>query len=81
MDQQKKILRDKEKKRKALIIATKKAMRILKPGDRVGAVKCPGTKRVFTFSHFAGLWIVSKSGIDDYSANTIYSINGKPVRL
>ena len=59
--------------------AGKKAKETLKPGDRVGCTKCPGTKRVIIFSHFDGNWIVSKSGIDDYSPCSVYSVNGKPV--
>lgn len=39
----------------------------MKPGDRFRATKCPGTKRWATFAGFDGGWIVSKSGIDDYS--------------
>lgn len=54
---------------------------ILKKGDRVGATKCPGGKRVFTFSHFDGYWMVSISGIDDYSPCSIYSINGETYQL
>ncbi len=49
---------------------------ILKTGDRIRVTKCPGTKRVITFSHFDGFWIVSKSGIDDYSPSTVDKING-----
>lgn len=52
----------------------------LKKGDRVGITKCPGTKRTFIFSHWDGLWMVSKSGIDDYHPNNIYSINGKAIK-
>jgi len=53
----------------------------LKKGDRIGATKCPGTKRVFTFSHFDGYWMVSISGIDDYSPCSIYSINGNKYQI
>lgn len=59
------------------IIARVKA--ILKTGDRVGCTKCPGTKRVFTFDYWDGRWMVSKSGINDYSPLSIYSINGVTV--
>lgn len=58
--------------------ASKKAKEVLKEGDRIGVVKCPNTKRVITFSHFDGNWIVSKSGINDYSPSSVYSLNGKP---
>ncbi|TJY57413.1 hypothetical protein E4T66_18575 [Sinimarinibacterium sp. CAU 1509] len=60
-------------------IAEQTAKAVLKSGDRVGVTKCPGTKRVITFSHFAGHWIVSKSGIADYSPRSVYSVNGMPV--
>jgi len=56
--------------------AEAEAMKVLKPGDRVGCIECPGTKRVFTFSHFDDCWIVSKSGIR-YNAVCVYSVNGK----
>lgn len=58
-------------------IAEAKAKAVLLPGDNVGCTKCPGTKRVFIFSHWDGHWMVSKSGIDDYSPASIYSLNGK----
>lgn len=52
---------------------------VLKEGDRIGVTKCPGTKRVITFSHWDGYWIVSKSGINDNSPKSVYSINGVTV--
>ncbi|NVZ11753.1 hypothetical protein HW932_21125 [Allochromatium humboldtianum] len=57
------------------------AKRLLKSGDRVRAVKCPGTERTFSFSHWAGHWMVSKSGIDDYSPMSIRRINGKKIDM
>lgn len=53
------------------------AKSILKPGDRVGVTKCLGTKRVMTFKEWDGYWMVSLTGINDYSPSSIYSINGK----
>ena len=60
-------------------ICEQRAKEVLIPGDNVGCTKCPGRKRVFIFSHWDGHWMVSKSGIDDYSPSGIYSINGKPI--
>jgi hypothetical protein len=50
---------------------------ILKKGDRVRCSKCPGTFRTFTFSHWDGCWMVSKSGIDDFHPCCVKKINGK----
>lgn len=66
-----------EREKMLRIIA--RAKTILKTGDRVGCTKCPGTKRVFTFDCWDGNWMVSKSGINDYSPCSIYSINGVAV--
>ena len=63
------------------ILASNKAKKVLKKGDRIGVIKCPNTKRVITFSHFDGNWIVSKSGINDYSATSIYKLNGKHINF
>lgn len=52
--------------------------KILKPGCRTGVTKCPGTKRVFTFKMWDGFWMVSNTGINDYSPLSVYSINGVP---
>lgn len=60
-------------------IARENAGLILKAGDRVRVTKCPGTKRWITFSHFDGHWIVSKSGINDYSPICVDMVNGLPV--
>lgn len=57
-------------------LAASEAKKVLKYGDKVGCTRCPGTKRVFIFSHWDGDWMVSKSGIDDYHPTNIYSING-----
>jgi hypothetical protein len=55
------------------------AKKILKNGDRVRCTKCPGRKRVFTFSHFDGCWMVSKSGINDYHPINVDLVNGVAV--
>lgn len=52
------------------------AKEVLKVDDRVRCAKCPGTKRVFTFSHWDGCWMVSKSGIDDYHPVNVDMVNG-----
>ena len=54
---------------------------MLKPGDRVRATKCPGTERTFTFDHWDGHWMVSRSGIDDYSPMCITKINGEEIDI
>lgn len=59
--------------------SARRAKRVLRTGDRIRVTKCPGTKRWITFDHWDGDWIVSKSGIDDYSASTIDRLNGDPV--
>lgn len=60
-------------------IAEENAKKVLKPGDRLRVTKCPGTKRWITFAGWDGHWIVSKSGIDDYSPMNVDMLNGKPV--
>ena len=55
------------------------AKKVLKKGDRVRCTKCPGTKRVFTFSHWDGCWMVSKSGINDYHPINVDMVNGAKV--
>lgn len=68
-----------EEKRKRFRRAAENAKPVLKKGDRIRVTKCPGTKRTITFDHWDGPWIVSKSGIDDYSPSSIDRLNGKPV--
>ncbi|WP_041934510.1 hypothetical protein [Cyclobacterium marinum] len=65
----------------AQIKIIRKAKSIVKNGDRVRCRKCPGTLRTFTFSHWDVCWMVSKSGIDDYSPLSIDKINGKEIHL
>ncbi len=55
------------------------AKKVLKQGDRIRCKKCPGTKRVFTFSHWDGCWMVSKSGINDYHPINVDVVNGVAV--
>lgn len=51
----------------------------LRPGDRLRVTKCPGTKRWITFAGWGGKWIVSKSGISDFSPLCVDRHNGTPV--
>lgn len=67
-----------ENKRRSLV-AEANAKKVLKPGDRLRVTKCPGTKRWITFAGWDGHWIVSKSGIDDYSPLCVDMRNGAPV--
>lgn len=61
--------------------STQKAKAILKKGDRIRFVRGTGIKRTYTFNHFDGVWIVSKSGIDDLIASRIDLLNGKPINF
>jgi hypothetical protein len=72
---------DKDNRRRELVEATARAMRVLKPGDRIRVTKCPGTKRTITFDHFNGWEIISKSGRGEYSARSIDRLNGAPVNF
>lgn len=55
------------------------AKSVLKKGDRLRVTKCPGTKRTITFERWDGIWIVSKSGINDYHPVRIDLVNGVSV--
>lgn len=68
-----------EERRRLFVLAEQNAKKVLKPGDRIRVSKCPGTKRWVTFAGWKGHWIVSKSGIDDYSPGAVDMLNGKPV--
>jgi hypothetical protein len=70
---------EKEKDHKEWIECTNRAKAVLKKGDRIRLTHCPGTKRTITFDHWDGPWIVSKSGKDDYSAESIDRLNGEPI--
>jgi len=71
----------KEERRQRFYKAAETAKQILKAGDRIRVTKCPGTKRTITFSHFDGPWIVSKTGINDYSPSSVDLVNGQPVNF
>jgi len=63
----------------AFLRAEDAARAVLKPGDRIRVTKCPGTKRWITFAGWDGHWIVSKSGISDYSPGSVDMVNDMPV--
>lgn len=65
-----------EERKIACIKAVASAKKVLKVGDRIRCIKCPGTKRTFTFSHWDGCWMVSKSGVDDYHPVNVDAVNG-----
>lgn len=69
----------KAENRRLSMLAIENARKTLKPGDRIRVTKCPGTRRWVTFAGWDGLWIVSKSGIDDFSARCIDRLNDLPV--
>lgn len=62
--------------RARLAKATARAKKILKKGDRLTVVKCPGTKRWIVFDHWDGAEIISVSGNGEYAATGISKING-----
>jgi hypothetical protein len=64
-----------QERRNRLDLATSNAKAVLKKGDRVRVKKCPGTKRIISFSHWDGQWMVSKSGINDYHAINVDMVN------
>jgi hypothetical protein len=68
-----------EERRRLFKLAEENAKKVLKPGDRVRVSKCPGTKRWITFAGWDGHWMVSKSGINDYSPGAVDMVNGEPV--
>lgn len=65
--------------REISLLAEQNAKKVLKPGDRLRVTKCPGTKRWITFAEWDGHWIVSKSGINDYSPMCVDMLNGEAV--
>jgi hypothetical protein len=67
---------EKERNRKLSLIAERNAKAVLKVGDRLRVTKCPGSKRWITFVSWSGHWIVSKSGIDDFSPICVDMLNG-----
>jgi hypothetical protein len=67
---------EKERNRKLSLIAERNAKAVLKVGDRLRVTKCPGNKRWITFASWSGHWVVSKSGIDDFSPLCVDMLNG-----
>lgn len=70
---------EKQAGRARFLRAVENAKKVLKPGDRVRVTKCPGRKRTITFAGWDGCWMVSKSGVDDYSAGCVDRVNGEEV--
>lgn len=70
---------EKEAGRERFRRAVENAKKVLKPGDRLRVTKCPGLKRTIIFAGWEGNWIVSKSGINDYSAGCVDRVNGEAV--
>lgn len=64
-------------RRIAFIAEVERAKKVLKRGDRIRVSRCGGIVATYTFDHWDGYWIVSKSGIDDLAAGSISKINGK----
>lgn len=69
----------KAENRRLCMIAEKNAKKVLRVGDKIRVTKCPGTKRWITFAGWDGHWIVSKSGINDYSPRCVDMVNDVPV--
>lgn len=63
------------------IKAVENARGILKPGDKIRVDRCGCFSATYTFDHWDGNWIVSKSGIDDLFAGSITRLNGTPVNF
>lgn len=61
--------------------ATFAAKNVLKVGDKIRSSRCCGIRATYILSHWDGNWIVSKSGVDDISANNIDRLNGKPINF
>lgn len=75
-------LRDKdmttEQRRERNMLATERAKKVLKPGDRLCVSRCGGSQPTVTFVEWDGLWIRSRT-LDDIAASNILRLNGKPV--
>lgn len=69
----------KARNREQSLIAEKNAKAVLRVGDRLRVTKCPGKKRWITFASWSGHWIVSKSGIDDFSPLCVDMLNGESI--
>jgi hypothetical protein len=70
---------ERTERRARALRAVENARKVLKRGDRVRCTKCPGTKRTFIFEGWDGMWMVSKSGINDYAPSCVDMVNGVPV--
>ena len=52
---------------------------MLRKGDRIRVSRCGGIVVTYTFEEWDGVWIRSKSGIDDLHPLNILKVNGIPV--
>lgn len=68
-----------EEQRKRVTEATDRAKDVLRSGDRIRAGRCGGIHRTYTFECWEGMWIVTKSGINDIAATHIDRVNGVDV--
>jgi hypothetical protein len=58
--------------------ATAMAKAALNEGDRLYIQRCGGIRTTVSFSHWDGLWAVSRSGVNDIAASSILRINRRP---
>lgn len=70
---------EKQRNRHLFLSAAEKAKKVLKPGDKIRVKRCHSRKSTITFVGWDGHWIVSKSGVSDYSACGIDRLNGQSV--
>jgi hypothetical protein len=68
-----------DERKKLSELAVYNAKKILKQGDRIRLRHCPGTRRTITFWEWDGIWIISKSGKNDYHPFSIDRLNGKNI--
>ena len=59
--------------------AVEAAKKVLRKGDRIRVSRCGGIVATYTFDGWDGIWIRSKSGIDDLHPASISKVNGKPM--
>ncbi len=57
------------------VVAEASAKKVNKAVDRLRVDKCPGRKRWITFREWDGPWIVSSTGINDFSPLSVDRVN------
>lgn len=62
-----------------VVVAESNAKKMIKPGDRLRVGKCPGRKRSITYRDWNGPWIVSNTGINDFSPLSLDRLNDRQV--